>query len=622
MSSLIERVRIHLKEVPALSAWAAQWNDVEGFQIHVAGEEHLPLISADLDCCVILEGFLQNRSDLFSKLGINSESNNDADLIRFAFSKWGQDVFAKLRGVFCLAIWEKRKNTLLFVRDHCGIYPAFYCNKDSRIIFSTSVADIIQHPAIGRALNRSAFVDFLCHRRPMPEETFYAEVKRVLPGHAISFSNGSQHLIRYWYSTPPEGIREYVRDTTGFGQVLEKSVRRCTDIGNSGIFLSGGLDSVSIACVATDLAKRDGFTAPSVFSIGFPHPDFNEIEKQKSVAHQLGLNLCLRSVDELVAGRGLIQIALDLGKSWSQPMWSTWQPLYMALGQEARQKGYSVMLTGAGGDEWLNVGSNLMADLIRLMDFRGLNRTIKIFLRSYRIPRGALLKHLFWKAGFRLILAEYARRIARQITPQKLRAKIRERMRTSTLPWVASDPDLKAAADERVEVLVEEYMNRILPKDKYPFYSFSSADHFVNSITSMEMEQSYESSRRIGLNLLHPYFDPDVIHELVRISPDVLQQGGMEKGIIRGAIAKRFPNLKFETQKKASAMNYWLSLITTEGRDIYFKNGGCKSLIEMGIVNGKKIDEVMNHAFASTRPFDNAKIWDLLCLETWSRSHQ
>jgi len=282
--------------------------------------------------------------------------------------------------------------------------------------------------------------------------------------------------------------------------------------------------------------------------------------------------------------------------------------------------GCKVILTGSGGDEWLNVGDNLIADLIRLMDFRGLNRTVKIFLRSYSQPKRVLLWHFFWKAGLRLVLADYARRLARQVAPGTLRKIIRQRMRNSTLPWVASDPELRAIANDRVEILVEEYMNKMLPKEKYPFYSSFAGNHFVDTITSMVMEQHFEASRRMGSSLLFPYFDPDVINLLVRISPEVLQQGGMEKGIVRKAVAKRFPNLKFEKQKKVSAISYWQSMITTEGRDLFYGNGGVKSLIEMGIVNGNEIGAVMEQAFSSKSPFVHGKIWDLLCLETWVRS--
>ena len=625
MSSLIQGTFQNRKKVPGLSTWAAQWTEADGLQVLFTDESKLPEIFSDAGFTVVLDGFLQNRCELFAEFKSPSiSSNRDTDLILLAYRKWGEDLAQHLRGVYSIAIWDKKSRTLFYVRDHCGIYPAFYAIKGSQVVFSTSIADIVRHPNVGKELNRSAFVDFLCHRRPMPEETFYTEIKRVLPGHAIRFTNGAQTHVRYWYAMPEEGIQEYIPDlySSGFEEMLENAIRRCSQPGNPAVLLSGGIDSVSIATFATKISKQDGTPLPNAISVGFPHPDFNEVEKQTEVARQLGLNLCLKHVDEIVGGRGVLRLALDFGKTWSQPMWSTWQPLFTSVGMEAKTLGARVILSGAGGDEWLNASSHVMADLIRSLDFGGMNRTIKIFLNSYKIPTKSLTRYLLWNAGARPILAEYGRRMARQLAPRTLRNLMRKRLKRTTLDWVAADPELRAATEDRVEVLVDRYMKKVFPKkDQYPFYSASSGDHFVETITSMEMEQSFESSRHIGIPLLHPYFDPDLIQLLLRISPAVLQQGGMEKGIVRTTVAKRFPDLKFETQKKASAMNYWLTLITTEGRDIYYSSGGTKFLTDSGIVDGKKIGPVMDQAFAANTPFLNAKIWDLLCLETWGRSH-
>jgi hypothetical protein len=258
--------------------------------------------------------------------------------------------------------------------------------------------------------------------------------------------------------------------------------------------------------------------------------------------------------------------------------------------------------------------------LIRQLDFGGLKRLIPILLRSYRLPKTAFLWHILWKSGLRLVLADYARRLARQVAPDTLRKLIRKRLRGSTVHWVAADPELQAMANDRVEILVEEYMSRMKPRGKYPFYSNSFSNHFINTITSMEMEQHFEAGQRMGVTLVHPYFDPDLIHLLLRISPEVLQQGGMEKGIVRSAVARRFPDLSFERQKKVSALSFWQSMITTEGRDLFYQTGGPATLIQMGIVNGSVIGPVMDEAFASKSAFLNTKIWDLLVLEAWLRS--
>jgi asparagine synthase (glutamine-hydrolysing) len=623
MSSPIENNFLNLQKIHGLPGWVAHWNESEGFQLLYTDDSSLPALAGNTECAVVFDGFLQNRSELLAEIGLErSPLRNEAEVVLFAYSKWEEDIVHKLRGVFLLAIWDKKRKVLLYVRDHCGIYPAFYANTGSEFIFSTSTEDIVRHPKVTRSLNRSAFVDFLCHRRPCPEETFYSDVNRVLAGHAIRVSKGKQQGFRYWYSFPPDGRQEYITDpeAAGFDEALEKAVSRCMQIGKPGIFLSGGLDSVSIASVAAVLAMKNGTPLPRGFSLGFPHPDCNEVDRQKGVAQGLGLELYMAQVNDIIAGRGLLTMGLELGRTWSQPMWNTWQPLYLVLGSKAREMGCEVVMTGGGGDEWLTVSDTLTADLIRHLDSGGLKRLIPILLRSYRLPKTAFLWHILWKSGLRLVLADYARRLARQVAPGTLRNLIRKRLRGSTVHWVAADPELQAMANDRVEILVEEYMSRMNPRGKYPFYSNSFSNHFINTITSMEMEQNFEAAERMGLTLAYPYFDPDLIQLLLRMSPEVLQQGGMEKGIVRSAVARRFPDLEFEKQKKVSAMSFWQSIITTEGRDLFYQTGGPATLIQMGIVNGNVIGAVMDDAFASKSPFQNTKIWDLLLLETWLRS--
>ena len=623
MTDLIKTSFPRLEKTQGLAGWVGQWSEPEGFAILFSDEAKLPTTATNSDCSVIFEGFLQNQEELLVELGIDHLlHSNVADTIVQAFCKWQENLVYKVRGVFSLAIWDKRKKSLLYVRDHCGVYPSFYSNKGSLIVFSTSVADLVRHPSIRGTLNPSTFVDYLCHRRPMPEETYYAEIQRVLPGHIVRFTNASQQVHRYWYSSPPQGIQDYITDPgiTGFDEMFETAIRRSMQIGNPGIFLSGGLDSVSIACVAVEISKAEGTPLPMAFSMGFPHPDCNEVDRQTNVAHQLGLKIHLETIDEILAGRRLFEIALDLGRTWSQPMLDCWQGLYIELGSRAREMGCKVIMTGSGGDEWLNVSDRLIADLIRSMDPRALNRVLRIFLRSYRLPKHSFLYHLVWKSGLRMILADTGRRIARQIAPATLRKIIRKRMKKNTLSWVAADPELKAAADDRIEILVEQYMNKMLPNDKYPFYASSAASHFVSTNVSMIMEQHFEASQRMGVSVVYPYFDPDLINLLMRVSPEALQQGGMEKGIVRKSVAKRFPNLKFEKQKKVSAMGYWQSLLKTEGRDLYYSTGGPKTLIEMGVVDGKKIGPVIEQSFAGSNPFAHGYVWDLLCLETWARS--
>ena len=628
MSSVITGNILQFKITSGLPGWLAGYRPSIGSEaaellISYSDEHCLPAYASDARYAVLFDGILQNRQDILRELGRADDiTATDADVVMAAYLRWQDAIIEKLYGVFLLAVWDVQRNTLLCVRDRCGVYPLFYADTGDEFLFSTSTENLIRHPKVSSSINRSSFVDFLCHRRPLPEETFFSSVRRILPGHGVRIHNPQREFFRYFYSFPQNGVVDYITDleSSGFNETLDRAVGRCMDLGPSGIFLSGGLDSVSIASVAAVLAKRNGVPSPKAFSLGFSYPDCNEVSVQTGVAGALGLEHVLEPVDSIITGGpGLLHMALDLNSTWSQPMWNTWQPLYLHLGRKARDMGIKVIITGAGGDEWLTVSDLLTADLIRLVDIRGLNRLVRSLLRSYKLPRSSFLWHIFWKSGFRILLAEYGRAIACQIAPGQLRSWIRARLRRSTFEWVAGDPQLKQEADERVEILVEQYMQRMKPRGRYRYYSNSLAGYFVETIASMEMEQLFEAWQRMEVPILHPYFDPELIQLLLRMSPEILQKGGMEKGLVRDAVSRRFPDLKFEKQKKVTAMGYWQSILRGEGRQVWKETGGPSTLIDLGIVNGKVIGPVIDQAFESPSAFLNGKIWDLLCLEAWVR---
>jgi asparagine synthetase B (glutamine-hydrolysing) len=581
----------------------------------------LPGYSTNLYCGVVFDGILQNRHTVLQDL---QEENlkSDADIVLHAYLRWGDDILQKLKGVYLLAILDKRRNSLLCVRDRCGTYPFFYARAGNEFLFSTSTENLIRHPGVSNQINRSQIVDFMAHRRPIPEETIFSSVMRILPGHALRISGDKSEVFRYWYSFPADGKADFITDLSdnSFDRELESAVERCMMLGPAGIFLSGGLDSVSIASVAADLSRRNGNSPLWGLSLGFPHPDCDETAVQKGVANKLGFKHLMVPVKDILPKDGLLWSALELANVWSQPMWNVWQPLYLHLGRRAKELDCSVVMTGSGGDEWLNVSPQYMADLMRFLNLPGLRRLLRNMVRSYQLPRAHFLRHLIWNSGLRPLLGLYGSRLGRHLAPNSLRKSMRGRVLRNFPSWVAPDPELKREADRRTELLVEKYLTRPEPKGRYGFYSSSFVWYFIDTVVSMELEQQFEAAEKTALPVLHPYYDADLIELLLRISPEVLQQGGMEKGLVRNAVARRFPDLQFQRKKKVSALGYWQSMIHGEAPAAWKRLGGASTLINMGIVDKAVVEPVIQEGFTSDSAFKSYPVWDVLCTETWLQS--
>ena len=189
--------------------------------------------------------------------------------------------------------------------------------------------------------------------------------------------------------------------------------------GPPAIFLSGGVDSITIAAAATDIRRAAALAPPLALSLVFPDAASNEEAVQTAVARELGLPQRLVPLGEASGSKGLLAAALELSAGWPQPMWNIWSPAYMHLARVAGGEGARVVLTGRGGDEWLTVTPYLMADLAARGDVGGIWRMLQTWRRSHVVDSGS----------------EAARGCSG--TPRDARWRARHSTRSRTGPWHA-----------------------------------------------------------------------------------------------------------------------------------------------------------------------------------------
>jgi hypothetical protein len=137
----------------------------------------------------------------------------------------------------------------------------------------------------------------------------------------------------------------------------------------------------------------------------------------------------------------------------------------------------------------------------------------------------------------------------------------------------------------------------------------------------MEMEEHFEFGRRIGVAFCHPYLDTDLVELLYGLSPRALTLGGRTKGLIRQAIASRFPALGFERQKKVDATNFFREMLRREGATAWTAMNGLPSLAALGIADSARVAPVVTDVLRGKHPERNYLIWTTLNLERWARTH-
>jgi hypothetical protein len=159
------------------------------------------------------------------------------------------------------------------------------------------------------------------------------------------------------------------------------------------------------------------------------------------------------------------------------------------------------------------------------------------------------------------------------------------------------------------------------PSGRYGFYKRSAPANFVHPLASMDREEDHQAGRRVGVRVLQPYWDAELVEFLYRTPPELLLRGGREKGLVRQSVARRFPRLGFERHKKVSAVNFFRSILLTEGPPAWRKMAGVSALADLGVVAGPAMESVLATSLSSKDIRVVHRIWEVLSLEAWVRSH-
>lgn len=576
----------------------------------------------------VFDGVLYDRAALALELAFapsgpaetGRPAPSDAELVLAAYGRHGRAAFERLRGVYALLIWDAAIDTLWAARDTVGLHPLFHSAVPDGMLFSNAQDALLASPGVSRALNRAAIVEHMSNHWWRPEETYYTAIRRVPSGHLLALDAAGERLHRLWDPievADDEWLDE--PDQDWFDGLLAQAVARATEGRKAGIFLSGGFDSVSIACVATDQARQAGSPDPLALSLVFPDPESDESDVQGQVATALGIPQILQPFGEAIETEaGLMATVLDVSRHLAMPMQNPWRPAYLHLAARGRAAGCRTILTGNGGDDWLAVSPFLMADLMHARDFVGLTRFMRTNVRSYNLPRTAQLRYLMWQTGLRPLLIRRGRLLVSRLAPGLVRRRQRADLVAMQRAWLAPGDDLRRELAWRIEEWLDLRAREPEPSGRFPFYIRSNRSYLTHPLTAVDHEEEYEVGRRLGVPLRHPYWDLDLVHGLCRVSPWALQRGGREKGLVRAAVHRRFPTTGFQRHRKVSAGSFFVSVVRSEGAACRRALSGTPSLVALGIADGDAIDDVLDRMLApDASPQKLNTAWQLLNIEAW-----
>ena len=568
----------------------------------------------------IFTGHLYNPEELAEERDWEAEyasgSAPPARVILAAYRKWGADLLPRLDGVFGLAIWDQPSETLICARDAAGIHPFYYSVAGEELVFSWDFEAVLGHPGVSRELHRVGLAEYLVHHWWNIHETHFRDVRRLPGSHGLRFTRGRLELFRYWNPTPSDGSMRWASqdELAQFPTLLKQAVARAMRAagGRGAIFLSGGLDSVSVAAYAAEIAAEQGWPPPRALSVIFPGASYEE-PIQRAVALQLGFPQEWNHINSYLEGTPrLLHEALSLAPVYPGPPSFTFAPAFFDLLKLARQSGCDFVMNGDGGDELLGVTPIYAADLVRNGNWSGLQILLRSLMRYWRgpkRPRWEALKAVFWTYGIRSLLREWAWEHLPGLAMWRRRQLI-----TEAFPaWLAPDPSLRREIIARFE----EHWDRQVSHGN--FYLTSMEGRPLEVLPHMTLEEHFYRSAVAGVSLLPPYWSRPLADLLLRVSPEALGEGGRWKGLARNLMEKRFPQLGFGQQKKVVATDFPKAVLLREAPALWQHLGKADAMAELGLVDPTLYHPMLAEHLASNDIRKMYRNWHGAGAETWIR---
>jgi len=278
---------------------------------------------------------------------------SEEELVLHVFRSGGESAITALDGDFSFVLFDAEKKKLLGIRDMTGSKPFFYSLAGEVLSFSNTIEALRFAPEFTGILDEHFVGDYLLAGWCLDEgRTIYEGIRRLPPGHVLQCSSEGL-AIRRASRLPMEDLLQYKREQEYLDEycdLLNRAVSDRLPDGPSVVFMSGGLDSTSVAAVATRLAKTSRPNAKiSAQTVDYrPLFDDQEGEEARHVAAFLNIPFELLHGGECVPFAGWDASGFPLPEPKHEPFQSLHVESYRKAAVVAR-----VALSGDGGDDIL-----------------------------------------------------------------------------------------------------------------------------------------------------------------------------------------------------------------------------------------------------------------------------
>lgn len=535
--------------------------------------------------------------------GPTAEGTGLAAWVAAEYRRTGDGFLRCLRDDFAVAVVDRRAHRVLLAVDRVGVEPLAWRRDGDTVVFA-SRADVVAAAGGARPeLRQQALFDFLLlHMIPSPD-TVYAGVVKLEPGTCVIVGADGATVKRYWdpvfvegASTTPEPVlAERLRGT------LETSVAHRAPDAGGGAFLSGGLDSSTVAGM---LAKARGAGA-NTFSIGFGIEGYDELDYARIASRHFRTT----PHEYSVTPEDVVDAIPRIAAAYDEPFGnSSAVPTYFCA-RLAKQHGVDHLLAGDGGDElfggneryarqkvfeaygslpgWLRSGLvEPLAGLVRPEHPFMPLRKFRSYVDQASVPMPERMEH--WNFMYRADLdAMLEPDVRRAIEPQRALAGMRA-------VWASTS--------------ATALVNRMLFYD----WHYTLADNDLRKVRRM--------CELGGIRVSFPMLDDRLVDLSLEVTPRQKVDGSNLRAFYKRALGEFLPRAIIDKQKHGFGLPFgvWLKTHRPLAELVYSLLGDLK---KRRMVRAAFLDQLIEEHRSGHPSFYGYAIWDLAMLEAWLAVH-
>jgi asparagine synthase (glutamine-hydrolysing) len=544
--------------------------------------------------------FKEIRKELEQK-GYSFTSWSDTEVILKGYHCWGLDVLQKFIGMYAIALYDRTKDQVIFMRDRAGVKPLYYFWKNEVFLFGSELKALYKHPAFEKSIDTNSLALFLQFSYIPAPHTIFHNTYKLLPGHVLvlDLKTRNQELIKYWdvvdhYNKPKINISdEEAIDQTDKLLKNAYEYRMVADV-PVGIFLSGGYDSSSVAA----LLQTGRTEKLKTFTIGFNENEFNEAPEAKKIANYLGTD----HTEWYLTAKEAAGVLSHLPEIYDEPFADNSTVPTVLVSKLARQQ-VTVALSADGGDEI----------------FGGYNKFNQAERYTTQLPT---MLQSFLSGGMSLINPEYIPYFNRKYNFSTRFEKMR-------LIWKSHDPvtAVKYISQYITEKEVASFLGKPFEKYHTHFEDGNRLEH-NDGITNRLLAIDYKTflvdnnlvkvdraTMSVSLEGREPMLDHRIVEYLAQLPSSFKIRNGVNKWLLKQVVHRYIPKELMERPKRPfiAPLMVWFREDLKEQLKYYLSE---QSLSKTGVFDHAPIIKLRDEYLAG-RKVNYQKLWQVLMFQLW-----